>query len=256
MSYKLSRAEKSRKKHLDELEMAVKDLESFSYSVSHDLRSPLRAIDGFIAILKEDYGKSLDEEGLRLFGIVQENANKMGELIDDILAFSRAGRFELQKAKVNMKQLVTEVWDDIQLENPEAEIQMQIDDIPDINADVIAIRQVLHNLLSNAVKFTRKKEKPKIQVGSEKLEGSIRYFVKDNGAGFNKEYKDKLFVMFQRLHGMDEFEGTGVGLAIVKRFIQKHNGSVDADAIVDKGATFNFILPVEPVSSGKERGND
>ena len=233
----------------DQLEQANKDLEGFSYSVSHDLRSPLRAIDGFVAILSEEYRDKLDEEGLRLFGIVQDNARKMGELIDDILAFSRAGRLDIERQHIDMTQLVMSVWQNIQSQFPDREIDFRCDDLPSIDADHNAIRQVLSNLLNNAVKFSAASNPVVIEVKSEVIDGYVRYSVSDNGIGFSTDYKDKLFVMFQRLHGMDEFEGTGVGLAIVKRFIQKHGGRVDAQATPGEGATFSFDLPNRPESA-------
>jgi signal transduction histidine kinase len=227
----------------NQLEQANRDLEGFSYSVSHDLRSPLRAIDGFVAILSDEYSDKLDEEGLRLFGIVQDNARKMGELIDDILAFSRAGRQEIEQQKVNMNQLVECVWQHIENQFPDKTIDFRCNNLPEVDADPNALRQVLTNLLNNAVKFSAASNPIVIEVKGEVIDGYIRYSVSDNGIGFNNNYRDKLFVMFQRLHGMDEFEGTGVGLAIVKRFIKKHGGRVDAQATPGEGATFIFDLP-------------
>jgi signal transduction histidine kinase len=228
----------------DQLEQANRDLEGFSYSVSHDLRSPLRAIDGFLSILKDEYMGNLDDEGLRLFGIVQNNAHKMGDLIDDILAFSRAGRLELEKQQVNMNMLVKTVWDDVSNQQTNRNIEFRCHNLPSIEADPQALRQVLYNLLTNAVKFSAQSNPTVIEVKGEEIDGYIRYSVIDNGVGFCEEYKDKLFVMFQRLHGMDEFEGTGVGLAIIKRFVQKHGGKVDAQGSPGKGATFTFDLPI------------
>jgi signal transduction histidine kinase len=227
-----------------QLEQANRDLEGFSYSVSHDLRSPLRAIDGFIAILKQDYQDKLDDEGLRLFSIVQDNARKMGELIDDILAFSRAGRLALDKQLIDMQQLVHSVWHELGQQYPIDHIDFRCDRLPSANADPSAIHQVFSNLLSNAIKFSAPKQLPIIQVSGAVHDNKVHYIVTDNGVGFNNEFKNKLFVMFQRLHGMDEFEGTGVGLAIVKRFVDKHGGQVDADGSPNKGARFSFELPL------------
>jgi signal transduction histidine kinase len=227
----------------DQLQQANNDLEGFSYSVSHDLRSPLRAIDGFVAILTDEYGDKLDEEGFRLFGIVQDNARKMGELIDDILAFSRAGRLEIERQHIDMTQLVKSVWKNLQGQYSDRNIDFRCNDLPAVEADPNAIRQVLSNLISNAVKFSAASDPIVIEVKGKVIDGYIRYSVSDNGVGFSDEYKGKLFVMFQRLHGMDEFDGTGVGLAIVKRFIQKHGGRVDAQATPGDGATFIFELP-------------
>jgi len=227
----------------DQLEQANRDLEGFSYSVSHDLRSPLRAIDGFLSIIREDYQNKLDDEGLRMFGIVQDNARKMGELIDDILAFSRAGRLELEKQYIDVNKLVKAVWCDVRNQNSDSNIEFQCRDLPPVEADKNALRQIFFNLISNAVKFSARSNPIIIEVKGEVIDEYVRYSVKDNGVGFSEEYKDKLFVMFQRLHGMDEFDGTGVGLAIIKRFVQKHGGKVDAYSTPNEGATFSFELP-------------
>lgn len=231
-----------------ELETANKDLEGFSYSVSHDLRAPLRAIDGFIAILVEDYGDKLDSEAHRLFGVVQENARKMGELIDDILAFSRAGRLDIQLQSIDMNRLVDEVWAALAEDRQDRTIKFARADLPPVVADQRAIRQVWQNLLANAIKFTRPRPIAHIQIDCQRLpDGMLEYSVCDDGVGFNPDYAGKLFVLFQRLHGMDEFEGTGVGLSLVKRFVQKHHGEVEADGELDQGATFRFRLPDVPL---------
>jgi len=227
----------------DQLVLANNDLEGFSYSVSHDLRSPLRAIDGFLSIIRDDYQDKLDNEGLRMFGIVQDNARKMGELIDDILAFSRAGRLELDKQQIDVNNLVKAVFCDVHNQYSDSNIDLRYQDLPPIEADPNAMRQVFFNLISNAVKFSAHSDPIIIEVKGEVVDGYVRYSVSDNGVGFSEEYKDKLFVMFQRLHGMDEFDGTGVGLAIIKRFVQKHGGKVDAHSAPNEGATFTFDLP-------------
>ncbi len=226
-----------------ELETANHDLENFSYSVSHDLRAPLRAIDGFIAILLDEHAASLDAEGRRMFGIVSDNARKMGQLIDDILAFSRAGRLELDPVPVDMQALVKEVWSGLIVSREGRAIELQMDDLPTAECDPRALRQVWQNLLDNAVKFTRGRQPAIVRVSAADEGDYIRFQVADNGVGFNADYADKLFILFQRLHGMDEFEGTGVGLAIVKRIIQKHGGQVSAAGVVDQGASFSFTLP-------------
>ena len=228
-----------------QLKTANQDLENFSYSVSHDLRAPLRAIDGFVGILLEDYAPKLDAEGLRLFGVVQDNARKMGQLIDDILAFSRAGRLELEQVEVDMNRLVEEVWRNLSQTGDEP-IEFTCADLPPVQADPRALRQVWQNLLGNARKFSRNRRPARIEVSSAQEAGRITYTVSDNGAGFNPEYANKLFGLFQRLHGMEEFEGTGVGLAIVKRFVEKHGGSVSATGAVQGGARFSFSLPATP----------
>lgn len=223
-----------------QLETANKDLESFSYSVSHDLRAPLRAIDGFSLILLEEYGNKLDDEGKRVLNVVRDNTLKMGQLIDDILGFSRAGRKELELSEIDMEALTTAIFDDLKPAHP---IELKVLPLTPAYGDRAMIRQVLFNLLSNAVKFTRNKEGASIEVGSRVEGGETIYYVKDNGAGFDMQYGHKLFGVFQRLHGPEQFEGTGVGLAIVKRIVDKHGGRVWAEGKVDEGATFYFALP-------------
>ncbi len=249
MAQRLTRAEHERKVHLNELENAVQDLENFSYSVSHDLRAPLRAIDGFVAILMEEYAPVLDTEGLRLFAVVSNNAKKMEQLINDILALSRAGRLELELKPVDMNALVYEVWEQLMERHPERVVQFDCAELPSIHGDARALRQVWQNLLDNALKFTAGRESAQIQVSAEPRGDLLRYCVSDNGVGFDPAYQNKLFGLFLRLHGMDEFEGTGVGLAIVKRFIQKHQGHVEGTGVVGEGATFCFYLPVTQSSS-------
>lgn len=246
MAQRLHAAEAAWSKRTEELEAANKDLEGFSYSVSHDLRAPLRAIDGFIAILLEEYANKLDDEGRRLFGVVSDNAKKMGLLIDNILALSRAGRMELEQSKVDMNGLVDEVWTSLATQRSNREIRFSRNKLPEIACDPRAIRQVWQNLLDNAIKFTRDRSPAVIEVSAEVKGAVAHYYVQDNGAGFNPEYKQKLFVLFQRLHSVDEFPGTGVGLSIVQRLVHKHGGSVQGDGTVDGGARFEFTLPLEP----------
>jgi len=227
-----------------QLETANADLESFSYSVSHDLRAPLRAIDGFVAILREDYAPRLDDEGKRLFQVVSDNAKKMGQLIDDILAFSRAGRLDLQVTDIDMNALAREVWQGLESQRAGRTVEFRLLDLPMACGDPAAMRQVWQNLLSNALKFSRGRELALIELGCEVSNTENAYYVRDNGAGFDMDYIGKLFSLFQRLHGMDEFEGTGVGLAIVKRFVVKHGGRVWAEGKRGEGATFWFALPL------------
>lgn len=227
----------------DQLQAAYTDLESFSYSVSHDLRAPLRAIDGFAAILREDYAPQLDDEGKRLFQVVSDNARKMGQLIDDILAFSRAGRLELLVTTLDMNALAEEVWQGLEPQRTGRSIEFRLTALPTAFGDPAAIRQVLQNLLANALKFTRGCEPARIELGGEQVNGESIFYVRDNGAGFDMAYANRLFGLFQRLHGMDEFDGTGVGLAIVKRFVTKHGGRVWAEGKPAEGATFWFTLP-------------
>jgi PAS domain S-box-containing protein len=229
------------------LEATNAELESFSYSVSHDLRAPLRAIHGFSRILLEDHNAKLDAEAQRLLGVIDQNTRRMGQLIDDLLAFSRLGRQEITAGRVDMKELTTVVADDIKRAEGErnGKLEIRIGALPPARGDRALLRQVVSNLLQNAVKFTRGRDNARIEVGS-RLEGKQTvYYVKDNGAGFDLRYADKLFGVFQRLHRAEDFEGTGVGLAIVKRIVQRHGGRVWAEGKVDEGATFYFTLPFE-----------
>jgi PAS domain S-box-containing protein len=225
-----------------ELETANKELESFCYSISHDLRSPLRIIHGYSSILLEDYAKKLDAEAQRLGNGILSNTIKMGQLIDDLLDFSRLGRKDLVKRNVPMKNVVQGVWAEFQRHEADRTIDFQVDEIPEALADDVTIKQVWANLLSNALKYTRHKDKTIIQVGSEGKGSHVTYFIRDNGVGFDMRYYDKLFGVFQRLHSPDEFEGTGVGLAIVQRIIARHGGKVWAHAKPNEGATFYFNL--------------
>ena len=226
-----------------ELVVVNKELESFSYSVSHDLRAPLRAIDGFSRILLEDYTEKLDDEGKRLLNIIQNNTQKMGQLIDDLLAFSRVGRQEKKLLNIDMAELAKGVFKELNDTVTGQTIQSNINSIPNASGDRSMIRQVFINLLSNAIKFTRPKGTSIIEVGGWTEENENIYYVKDNGVGFDMKYSDKLFNVFQRLHSSSEFEGTGVGLAIVQRIIHRHGGRVWAEGEVGKGATFFFTLP-------------
>jgi len=225
------------------LEVANKDMESFSYSISHDLRAPLRAINGFSKILQDEYTGRLDDEGKRLLNVVSENAQKMGQLIDDILAFSRAGRDEIKRSTIDMKNMVADVWEQLKPDMAGRNIQLDSLDMPPAEGDAALIHQAVFNLLSNALKFTQHRADARIEVGG-RIEGQeMVYYVKDNGVGFDMQYANKLFGVFQRLHGMDEFEGTGIGLAIVKRIITKHGGRVWAEGQPNEGATIYFALP-------------
>lgn len=225
-----------------ELEAAVKELEAFSYSVSHDLRAPLRAIDGFSRILVEEHGPHLPDEAQRYLRIVRDNAQQMGRLIDDLLAFSRLSRQSLTKQVVVLRDVAKQALEDLQAEQEGRQIEITFGTLPPCQADPALMRQVLVNLLSNALKYTRRREEARIEVGSLEEGGECIYFVRDNGAGFDMRYADKLFGVFQRLHRADEFEGTGVGLAIVQRIIYRHGGRVWGEAEPDKGATFFFTL--------------
>jgi PAS domain S-box-containing protein len=225
-----------------ELEAANKELEAFSYSVSHDLRAPLRAVDGFSQAVLEDYGGQLPEEGRRDLQTIREAAQRMGVLIDDLLKFSRLSRAPLHKQQVNTHKLVGNVLDSLDSQRTGRRVDIRIGELPDCQGDAGLINQVWVNLIANALKYTRRRETSVIEIGCKFEQGENIYFVRDNGAGFNMRYVDKLFGVFQRLHRADEFEGTGVGLAIVQRIIHRHGGRIWADAVIDQGATFSFTL--------------
>ena len=223
-----------------ELEAANKELEAFSYSVSHDLRAPLRAIDGFSRIFQEDYACNLDEEGKRILDVIRGNAQNMGQLIDDLLAFSRLGRKQIELSVIDMNGLAQDVCCGLETTSHS---NIKIDQLPPTNGDRVLLRQVFVNLISNAVKYSGTRENAAIEVGGQIENGENVYFVKDQGVGFDMKYADKLFGVFQRLHSAEEFEGTGVGLAIVQRIIHRHGGRVWAEGEVNKGAAFYFALP-------------
>ncbi len=209
-----------------QLRAANKELEAFSYSVSHDLRAPLRAINGYTQILVEDYVSVLDKEGKRVCNIIRSEAQRMGELIDDLLSFSRLSRKEIQITRVDMKALAYSVYGELTKEEERERIDFKVGKLPAAQGDPCLLHQVWINLISNAIKFTSKKERAIIEVGTKRSDDENIYCVRDNGAGFDIQYVDKLFGVFQRLHSEDEFEGTGVGLAIVQRIIQRHGGRV------------------------------
>jgi PAS domain S-box-containing protein len=226
-----------------QLEAANKELEAFSYSVSHDLRAPLRTIDGFSQALLEDFGAQLPEEGQRQVRTIREGAQRMGMLIDDLLSFSRLGRQSLTApAVVDMDRLVREVLEDLLPERKGRRIEIRAARLPDSCGDGAVLKQVWANLLSNAIKYTRTRDPAVVEIGSTVEAGETVYFVRDNGTGFDMRYAHKLFGVFQRLHRAEEFEGTGVGLAIVQRIVERHGGRVWAEAAVDRGATFHFTL--------------
>ncbi|MBE7552049.1 MAG: PAS domain S-box protein [Anaerolineales bacterium] len=226
-----------------QLEAANKELEAFSYSVSHDLRAPLRAIDGYTRILMEDYEPILDSEGQRVCAVIRQQTQRMSQLIDDLLAFSRLSRAQMQAVPIDMERLVHAVFDELTAAESRARLDFCIGDLPPALGDPTLIRQVWVNLLSNALKFSAKRERAVIEVSGKPEAGGNIYTVCDNGVGFDMRYIDKLFGVFQRLHSEREFEGTGVGLAIVQRIIRRHGGRVWAEGAVDQGATFTFTLP-------------
>lgn len=241
----LQKASASEARQMQRLQEINQELEAFSYSVSHDLRTPLRAIDGFSRLLMKKYDDTLDDEGKRLLHVVRDNTAKMGQLIDDILAFSRAGRLDLKKTEVDMAELALSVWQELQENTGQRDIRFEVKELPKVSGDPAMLHQVLQNLLSNAVKFTRPVPSAAIEVGCTSTAGEHLFYVKDNGVGFDPAYTSKLFGVFQRLHGVEEFEGTGIGLAIVKRIIARHGGHVRAEGNINQGATMYFALPTE-----------
>jgi signal transduction histidine kinase len=231
-----------------QLEAANKELEAFSYSVSHDLRMPLRAIDGFSLKLFQDYIDRLDDEGKRLLNIIRTNTKKMRELIDALLALSRIGRKEIELLEIDMDKLARVAFDEIKVTTPDKELQFNIKPLPPAYGDMGMIRQVFTNLLLNAIKFTKPKEAAVVEVGGYSEDSTNVYYVKDNGVGFDMKHVNKLFGAFQRLHSEKEFEGTGIGLAIVQRIIHHHGGRIWAEGKVNEGATFFFTLPKQQIA--------
>ncbi|WP_432985740.1 PAS domain S-box protein [Dactylosporangium sp. CA-233914] len=228
-----------------ELREANAELESFSYSVSHDLRAPLRAVDGFAKMLALDYDEVLDEPGRRYVTRIRAGAQQMGELIDGLLAFSRLQRQELASGRVRLDRLCAEVWEELAVERGDRRVELVVGELPDALGDPRLIRHVVANLLGNAVKYTRDADPARIEVGHKVTAGGeATYYVKDNGAGFDMRYAGKLFKVFQRLHRAEEYEGTGIGLALAHRIVHRHGGQIWADAAPGEGATFYFTLPV------------
>jgi signal transduction histidine kinase len=221
-----------------ELEAANRELESFSYSVSHDLRAPLRAIDGYARMLEEDYVGGLDAEAARLLGVVRASAMRMGRLIDDLLAFSRLGRQSAVVAEVDMERLARDVADELR-----GEREVECASLPRAHGDAALLRQVWVNLIGNALKYSARKPGARVEIGARQQAGETVYWVRDEGAGFDMRYAEKLFGVFQRLHRAEEFEGTGVGLAIAQRIIVRHAGRIWAESRPGEGACFYFSLP-------------
>lgn len=227
-----------------ELESSNKELEAFAYSVSHDLRAPLRHMVGYAELLQKSAASALDDKSRRYVTNIQEAAKRMGVLIDDLLAFSRIGRVETQKTQVNLEQLAKEAVNEVRQEIAGTNVEWKIGTLPNCFGDRSMLRLVLVNLLSNAAKFTRGQQAARIEIGvSSENDHEVEIFVRDNGVGFDMKYVDKLFGVFQRLHSSDKFEGTGIGLATVQRIIYRHGGRVRAEGEVDRGATFFFSLP-------------
>ena len=237
------RAEEVLKERTAELEAINKELESFSYSVSHDLRAPLRAIDGYARMILKKEGDKFDKDTTRRFNDIRLNARMMGQLIDDLLAFSRLGKKHMSISKLGMDAVIMDVWKELQTVNPERDMKLTLNSMPSGYGDRTLIKRVYFNLISNAVKFTKLRGEAHIEAGGYTEGKEDVFYIKDNGVGFDMAYYDKLFGVFQRLHNPDDFEGTGVGLATIQRIIHRHDGRVWAEGKVDEGATFYFSLP-------------
>jgi light-regulated signal transduction histidine kinase (bacteriophytochrome) len=237
-----------------ELQAANAELEAFAYSISHDLRAPLRALDGFSRILLDEYSPQLPEQAQHYLAVTRKNTLQMGALIDDLLAFSKLSRQPLSKQPIAPAELVREVLDELRVDQEGRRVEVTVGDLPDCEGDPALLKQVLVNLLSNGFKYTRTREVARIEVGALTRAGSHKpvYYVRDNGVGFDMRYADKLFGVFQRLHAAQEYPGTGVGLAIVQRIVHRHGGLVWADAAVNQGATFYFVLSQDEAQPAKE----
>jgi len=235
--------ERQVRERTQKLEEAIKELEAFSYSVSHDLRAPVRHIEGFADILDKSVGSSLSEKDRRCLTFIIDSSQQMNRLIDDLLDFSRTARTEVRRVEVNLQVLLEHLMQELQPETENRNIVWQKDDLPTVQADPSLLRQVFSNLLLNAIKYTRPRDPAKIEIGCKIEPEETVIFVRDNGVGFDMQYADKLFGVFQRLHRKEDFEGTGIGLANVRRIIARHGGRTWAEAEVNKGATFYFSLP-------------
>lgn len=239
----ISRLNEDLKYHVVQLEESNRELDAFSYSVSHDLRSPLRHMAGFMELLQKRAWPQMDETNRHYMTIISESSIRMGVLIDDLLAFSRIGRSEMRTVAIRVKQIVQEAIGELREETKERDIAWKIGELPEIHGDPSLLRLVLVNLISNALKFTRPRSRAEIEIGCTEEEDEFVFFVKDNGVGFDMNYAEKLFGVFQRLHHRDEFEGTGIGLANVRRIVSRHGGRAWAVGSLDHGATFYFSLP-------------
>jgi light-regulated signal transduction histidine kinase (bacteriophytochrome) len=230
-------------KHVQQLEAVNKELEAFSYSVSHDLRAPLRAIGGYAKILEEDFYEHLDDDGKKILTAVQDNARQMNILIDGLLEFAKLGKRSLVKNPIDMNSLTAQLLANLNTSQPH-KAEVIVGTLHAMSGDPGLMRQVMVNLVSNAIKYSSKKDSPRVEITSKTVDGFIEYTVCDNGSGFDMKYADKLFGVFQRLHKDSEFEGTGIGLATVQRIIIKHGGTIYAEAEPDKGASFHFRIPL------------
>lgn len=228
---------------LAQLEAANRELEAFAYSVAHDLRAPLRSLDGFAQILVQDYAQQLDDEGRRMLAILRREAQRMGAMIDALLDFSRQGRGEMRVTETDMNALVREVFDALKDRAADRKVQVRLGELPAARGDSALLRHVWFNLLDNALKYTRHRPCAEVWISGVRQGSENLYSIRDNGAGFDMKYAGKLFGVFQRLHRREEFEGSGVGLALVRRIIQRHGGRVGAQAQLERGATFYFTLP-------------
>jgi light-regulated signal transduction histidine kinase (bacteriophytochrome) len=236
-----------------ELDAKSKELEAFAYSVSHDLRAPLRHVVGYTELLHKRAATALDATCQRYMTTIQDSAKRMGVLIDDLLAFSRVGRIEMQRAAVSLDQLVKEALSELRPATDGRDITWTIGALPTVAGDRAMFRLALVNLVSNAVKFTRTRPRAEIEIGiTDGYPGEVAVFIRDNGVGFDMKYADKLFGVFRRLHQVEEFEGTGIGLASVQRIVQRHRGRVWAEGVVDHGATFHFAVPRQPEQRSRE----
>jgi PAS domain S-box-containing protein len=236
-----------------ELEAANKELEAFSYSVSHDLQAPLRHIEGFVEILFSSKGQSLDQESVRHLETIADSAKKMSRLIEDLLTFSRTARAELRKTSIKLDELVRSILRELQPPKPERKVDWVIGDLPEVEADPALLRQVMINVLGNALKYTRTRESARIEINARSAAREYVICIKDNGVGFDPRYAHKLFGVFQRLHRASDFEGTGIGLANVRRIIHRHGGRAWAEGEVDRGATFYFTLPKPEKKRGRRK---
>lgn len=237
-----------------QLEISNQELESFSYSVSHDLRAPLRAIDGFSRLLVEEYREAIPVEGQRNLEVIRENAVQMGHLIDDLLSFSRLSRQAMKRRPFSMETMVNDSLRVLQPQMEGRDVRVEIKAMPVAHADPNLIKHVVTNLLGNAIKFTANRERAEIEVGAQLEAEDVVYYVKDNGVGFDEKYAEKAFGVFQRLHASDDFPGTGVGLAIVQRIVHRHGGKIWAQAEVNKGATFYFTLGNSNLENERDHG--
>jgi len=242
VAMRIKRAEDLVRKQRQDLFVANQDLKGFAYSASHDLRAPLRHINNYIDALNEDYGKDLPEDAQFMMQRIASSSAQMNNLIEDLLSFSRATAAEVVKSKVNMTELAQKELAKLQKEEPDREVEVHVQEGLNVEADANMMAIVMHNLLGNAWKYTKKTKQATIEIGFEKDSQKCVYFVKDNGAGFDMAYEDKLFKPFSRLHTEEDFEGNGIGLATVQRIIEKHGGSIKAEAGVEKGAVFFFSL--------------